>query len=183
MAIGASGKYLDWVKGDGLITVEGYAREGLTDKQIASKMGISIATFYDWIKKFPDFSDAIKKGKAPVDTIVENALLKRALGYEYEEVTTEAFTEGIDENGKPIEKSRHVRRVTKHVPADVAAAIFWLKNRRPDRWREKREEQVTVTGADYSLLDGVAMAAKRRGNGDDSQGTETAAAPSQPNSA
>ena len=151
-------------------------------------MGISCSTYYAWQRQFPQISQAIKKGKAPVDAQVENALLKRALGYSYTETTTDfelIDTGNVDEDGKPImeKKIKNVRSVKKEVAPDVGAAAFWLKNRRPDRWREKREEQVTVTGADYSLLDGVAMAAKRRGNGDDSQGTETAAAPSQPNSA
>ena len=59
-------------------------------------MGISVETFYKYVKKYPDFSDSLKKGKAPVDVRVENALLKRAMGYEYEETIVEydAVVEG-----------------------------------------------------------------------------------------
>lgn len=66
---------------------------------------------------------------------VENALLKRALGYSYEEVTTE-----IEEMADGSQK-KHVKRTTKMVPPDTTAQIFWLKNRRPDKWRDKPIEQ------------------------------------------
>ncbi len=69
-------------------------------------MGINKATLYDWKKKYPDISDALKKGKEVVDIQVENALLKNALS------------------------------------GNITAQIFWLKNRRPDKWREKREVEV-----------------------------------------
>jgi hypothetical protein len=64
----------------------------------------------------------------------------------------------MDEDGKPKKIIKNVRMIKKHVAPDVGAAAFWLKNRRPDRWREKREEQIQVTSADYSLLDEVAGA-------------------------
>ena len=91
---------------------------------------------------------------------MENALLKRAKGYDYIETITDytlSETE-IDEDGKPKKIIKNVRMIKKHVAPDVGAAAFWLKNRRPDRWREKREEQIQVTSADYSLLDEVAGA-------------------------
>lgn len=151
---------------DGLLTIEGWAREGLTDAQIGVKMGIASTTFYRWQQEHQDFREALKKGKAPVDTQVENALLKRALGYSYTETTTDfelIDTGKVDKDGKPImeKKIKNVRSVKKEVAPDVGAAAFWLKNRRPDRWREKREEQIQVTSADYSLLDEVAEAVKR----------------------
>lgn len=64
---------------DKLILVEGWARDGLTDEQIANNLGISKDTFYEYKKKHPDFSDSLKKGKEIVDYEVENALLKSAL--------------------------------------------------------------------------------------------------------
>ena len=123
-------------------------------------MGVSSSTFYSWHGRFPEILEALKKGKAPVDTQVENALLKRALGYDYTETVTEfAISETEkDEDGKPKKIVKAVRMTKKHMAPDVGAAAFWLKNRRPDRWREKREEQIQVTSADYSLLDEVAKA-------------------------
>lgn len=116
----------------------GFARDGLTDEQIALKMGIGISTFYEWLNKFPELSDAIKKGKAPVDIEVESALLKRALGYDYEEVITE-----VEELGEGRQK-KHIRKIRKHMPGETAAQIFWLKNRRPGRWRDKVESAPEV---------------------------------------
>ena len=143
--------------------MEGYAREGLSDVQIAEKMRISLTTYYDWQNKSPELSEAIKKGKAPVDDMVENALFKRAVGYSYVETTTDfelIDTGKVDEDGKPVmeKKIKSVRSVKKEMAPDVGAAAFWLKNRRPDRWREKREEQIQVSSADYSLLDEVRKA-------------------------
>ena len=142
ITIGRKGRHDDWVSPDGLLTVQGFARDGLTDAQIAQKIGISLSTYYEWQNKFPEFSEAIKKGKAPVDVQVENALLKRALGYDYEEVITEVeeIPAGKGPDGQQIiRQKKHIRKVTRHVPPEVAAQIFWLKNRRPGRWRDKVE--------------------------------------------
>ena len=133
--------------------LEGWARDGLTDKQIADKIGITAKTLYEWINRFGEICDALKRGKAPVDIQVENALLKRALGYEYEEVTTEITeTPYIDKKGRErIRKQKHVKKTKKIVPPETAAQIFWLKNRRPDKWRDKREEAVSIHNADPHL--------------------------------
>jgi len=138
ITIGRKGKFSDWITPDGLTTAMGFARDGLTDEQIALKMGIGISTFYEWLNKFPELSDAIKKGKAPVDIEVESALLKRALGYDYEEVITE-----VEELGEGRQK-KHIRKIKKHMPGETAAQIFWLKNRRPGRWRDKIESAPEV---------------------------------------
>lgn len=112
-------------------------------------MGIAYSTFRVWRDNFPALSAALKRGKAPVDIQVENALLKRALGFEYEEVTTEIEdipTGKTDKDGKPIFKQRkHIKKTTKMVPPDTAAAFIWLKNRKPKQWRDKREYVADVT--------------------------------------
>ncbi|MFL0197376.1 transposase [Clostridium sp. WILCCON 0269] len=135
----------DTVK-DKLILVEGWARDGLTDEQIMTNLGISKPTFYDYVKKYPDFSNALKKGKEIVDFEVENSLLKRALGYSYEEVTEERVIQK-DEYGKiitdihgfPIYKMVITKKVKKEVVPDTTAQIFWLKNRKPKEWRDKQD--------------------------------------------
>lgn len=113
-----------------------------------------------WKIKFPAFSDAIKRGKAPVDIEVENALLKRALGFEYEEVTTEIEdvpTGKTGEDGKPIFKQRkHIKKTTKMIPPDTAAAFIWLKNRRPEKWRDKREYVTDVTDNAFKNMQTIA---------------------------
>lgn len=118
-----------------LFLVENWARDGLTDKQIAYNLGISEDTFYEYKKKHSEFSEALKKGKEVVDYEVENALLKRALGYEYEEKTYE--TSYDERTGKSIE--RLTKRTTKQVAPDTTAQIFWLKNRKPREWRDKQQ--------------------------------------------
>ena len=128
----AKGKYQAWLEPDKLILLEAWARDGLTDEQIATKMGICRDTLIQWKKKYPDISDTLKKGKDVVDIQVENALLKRALGYEYEEVS-EKYEMGI-----LVEK----KITKKQVVPDTTAQIFWLKNRKPDEWRDKREVDV-----------------------------------------
>lgn len=137
--IGRKGTYDEWLTEDGLLQIQGWARDGLTEEQIAHNMGICLTTLKDWKGKFPSILTAIKKGKAPVDIEVENALLKRAMGYNYDEVIKELIPTGrISDDGKPIYK-QHVKTVTKHMPPDTTAQIFWLKNRRPGRWRDKIE--------------------------------------------
>ena len=125
----AKGKYQQWIEPEGLTLLEGWARDGLTDEQIAGNIGINTSTLYDWKNKFPKISESLKKGKEVVDIQVENALLKRALGYEFQETRVEKS----DKDGTKIIQT------LKHIPADTTAQIFWLKNRRPDKWRDKPE--------------------------------------------
>ncbi|WP_270660628.1 HNH endonuclease [Enterococcus thailandicus] len=240
----AKGKYEEWLTEDGLLKLEGWAHDGLTDEQIAEKIGIRRPTLYDWKKKYSDISDALKRGKEVVDRQVENALLKRALGYEYTEVTKEriidtgqkkrhngeskltekdwdialayfdnkcaycsksgemtkdhldplknggelAFynvvpacqscnsskkdhqwlawyqsqdfydpgrakriTEYIqftlafpkDDDSNQMGKLVITKEVTKQVAPDTTAQIFWLKNRKPEEWRDKKETEIT----------------------------------------
>ena len=121
----ALGKINEWLEKDKLILLEGWARDGLTDEQIAKNIGINRTTLYDWKKKEVNIADALKKGKEVIDFEVENALLKRALGYEYEE---ETYENGI-----------LTKKVKKHVAPDTTAQIFWLKNRQVKKWRDKVE--------------------------------------------
>lgn len=127
----AKGKYQEWLEPEGLLKIEGWARDGFTDEQIAEKMGISRSTLNSWKDKYSDISDTLKRGKEVVDRQVENALLNRALGYEYTEVTKEY----IPEVGKMIV----TKEVSKQVVPDTTAQIFWLKNRKPDVWRDKKD--------------------------------------------
>ena len=117
-----------------LILVEGWCRNGLTDIQIAKNLGISKDSFYRYKKDYSDFSDALKKGKEEIDIEVENALLKRALGYEYEEVKT------YIEEDKEGNKKKRIEKTKKLLPADTTALIFWLKNRKPKAWSDRKEE-------------------------------------------
>ncbi|WP_144511579.1 transposase [Bacillus sp. FJAT-22090] len=164
---GARGKYVEWLTPEGLIRLEGWARDGLTDEQIAQNIGITAKTLYEWKNKYSEISEALKRGKEVVDLQVENALLKRALGYEYSErkyaqvemseeehyalqtVAVNRFKvenpEATIEEIRLVEmqvskyKSMLVEEKTKDVAPDTTAQIFWLKNRRPDKWRDKQD--------------------------------------------
>lgn len=236
----AKGKYEEWLEPEGLLKIEGWARDGLTDEQIAHNMGVAYSTLRIWKDKYMALSAALKKGKEIVDREVENALLKRALGYSYTEITRERIIDTGQKNrhggeseltekewefaikyfggnccycGKKMEhptkdhviplnsggslcrdnvvpcckscnsaKKDHniiewykrqsfydehrldkiydyirfvgelveestgeleelvvTKEVTKEVQPDVTAQIFWLKNRKPEEWRDKRE--------------------------------------------
>lgn len=136
----AKNKYTD----DFPLLVEGFAREGLNDTEIAGKLGIATSTYYDYQNKHTEFSDAIKRGKAPVDVKVENALLKRALGYSYEEKHSEVK---INEKGEA--KVIGIKTVTKNVPPDVGAQVFWLTNRKKHNWRNT--QHIDHTTKDESM--------------------------------
>lgn len=147
----AKGKYQEWLTADGLLLLEGWARDGLTEEQIAQNIGISRQTLSEWKRDYADIGDAIKKGRAPVDIIVENALFKRATGYDWEETTTE-----IDTNGK-----KHIKKITRHVPPDVGAIVFWLKNRRRDKWRD-RPDLVQDNSGTNPILESIGDVLNRR---------------------
>jgi len=117
--------YKDWITAEGLLKIEGWARDGLVNEQIARNIGVAEGTLYNWINNHSEIDEALKKGKEVVDREVENALLKRALGYEYEEVTYEFGEES--------------KRVVKEVQPDTTAQIFWIKNRKPHMWRDKQD--------------------------------------------
>lgn len=165
-------KYTEWISEEGILKVEGWARDGLTDEQIARNMGVARSTLNDWKKKFPDISDALKKGKEVVDRQVENALLKRALGYEFTERTAKVVDRDKDvieserrefenrykldhpEAGLQEVKDAAVRavptrerivflEVDKQMAPDTTAGIFWLKNRKPEEWRDRKETELS----------------------------------------
>lgn len=100
---GRPGKYEEWLKPEKLILVQGWKMDGLSDEQVAHNMGINPATFWDWKKRFPEFSNAVKTSGDVADRIIENALFQKAKG------------------------------------GSIAAQIFWLKNRKPDVWRETKD--------------------------------------------
>ena len=111
-----------------------YARDGKTDEGIAAAFGINVATLYKWKNKYSELSNALKEGKHVVDAMVESQLFKRAMGYEFDEITEEYIQIGQEKT--PATKTKMVR---KQIAPDVTAQIFWLKNRKPGEWRDKQE--------------------------------------------
>ena len=152
----AKGKYEQWLEPEGLLRLEGWARDGLTDEQIAHNIGIHRDTLIQWKKKFADISDALKKGKEVVDREVENALFKKACGYTVElrkpmKIKRVVYNE---ETGRKLEEYEEVVDTVEevHVPADTTAQIFWLKNRKPEAWRDK---VIYTDESDLEKLDAI----------------------------
>lgn len=129
----AKSKATPWLEPDGLLRLTAWARDGLTHEQIAHNCGIATGTLYEWLNRHPEIADALKKGKEVVDIEVENALYKRAMGYYWTEETVERAGDAPPK----------VKRVTRHVPGDVTAQIYWLKNRKPQQWRERKDYNAT----------------------------------------
>ncbi len=153
----AKGKYEYWLTAEGLLQLEGWTRNGLTDEQIAQNMGIGTRTLYEWKQKYPQISQSLKINKEIVDIQVENALLKRALGYSFTETTKERKMN--DATGKY--EMVTTKEVVKEVTPDTTAQIFWLKNRKPEEWRDKRtvenEGNILINSEDFvNALDGKA---------------------------
>ncbi len=122
-------KYDEWITKEGLALIAGWARDGLTEEQIAHNMGIKRQTLYEWKKRFSDISDVLKQNKEVVDRQVENALLKNALGFHYKE-------EVVTNKGDVVE-------IVKYEKPNTTAQIFWLKNRKRNEWRDKQDHEVS----------------------------------------
>ena len=115
----AKGKYQRWLEPDGLLLLEGWARDGLTIEQIAHNMGVADSTLRKWRDEHAAISAALKKGREVVDYAVENALLAAAMD------------------------------------GNTTAQIFWLKNRRPGKWRDKPRETPEAEEVNDQFLDAL----------------------------
>lgn len=144
----AKGKYQRWLKPEGLLLIQGWARDGLTDEEIARKMGITRKTLYEWLNKYGDICDAIKRNKEVADREVEQALFRKAIGYKVKEVTRERRINPLTREPELVV----IKEIEKDVAPDTAAQVFWLKNRKPNEWRDKREV-ITDSSAELSDLD------------------------------
>lgn len=109
----------EWLTPENKTRIRGWCLDGLIDKQIYKNMGISRTTFYKWKSENSEFADLLKRGKEIADREVENALFKSATGFI-----------GPDD---------------KYYPPNTTAQIFWLKNRKKDDWKDKREQDVNVS--------------------------------------
>lgn len=138
----AKSKVEYWLTSDGLTLLSGWARDGLTDEQIANNMSIAVSTFYEWKKRYPEISEPLKKNKEIVDVEVENALLKNALGYEYFEEVVATKKEVIYNDGKRVKEMSEpvILEITKYKHPETTAQIYWLNNRRSKQWRNKHDK-------------------------------------------
>lgn len=114
---------------DKLLLIEKWARDGLTELQIANNLGISKTTMEEYKKKYPNLKAALKKGKKIIIAELENALIKKALGYDYEEKKVYTKTEdGVTTTYTEITK--------KHQPPDTGALFGLLKNKDPENYAD-----------------------------------------------
>lgn len=118
---------------------------GATDNDIAETIGINPDTVNAWKKKYPEFSESLKKGKRIADTVIANALYDRARGAEWVEETAIKCKDIYYEDGKRCEREHvEVVELRKSAPPDTTACIFWLKNRDPKNWRDKQD--IAISG-------------------------------------
>lgn len=129
---------------------ESLLQNGLSLNEICRKVGVSRTIVRIWKKKYPDFKNALKRGKDPVDRNVVSALYRSAVGYEFREVVTEPKKLSLKEieerskmeNPPPIPLVEK-KVTTKYIPPNVIAQIFWLKNRLPEQWKDRTDTKVT----------------------------------------
>ena len=146
----AAGKWQIWEEDPAqLERITNWAANGLTDTEIAKSMGIRRETLSVWKQKHPNISNAIKSGRLMACEAIENALFRRATGMELTE-TVEEF-DGAIVDGKPANGSIKKRTTTRQVPPDTGAIIFYLKNRMPDRYADRRETKVDVSAPVIAL--------------------------------
>lgn len=140
-------KYLTWQEPHNLELLEAMAAEGLDFAQIAEKIRISESTLREWRKKYPAISAAIKRGRDHAIAEVENALHKRALGYNVpiRKAIKVKRVEYDEKTGRRLREHEEVVEAIEemHVPSDTTAAIFYLTNRKPEAWRRNGAEVAT----------------------------------------
>jgi hypothetical protein len=136
-----------WLTEDGLILLEGWARNSTTKTEIADRMGITLSTLLKWCDKYEEINRAVNSTREVVDFMVENALLKAALGYRTTEIKVTVGKKVI--NGETVEMLKET--TTKDVPPNVNAATLWLNNRKFDEWKRNRDKVVEVDPDDQQV--------------------------------
>ncbi len=123
---------------------------GLTDKELAKFFGVQVSTINNWKIDHPEFLESVNAGKTLADAEVASSFHRRALGYRYEEVTYEKIdigegfaVPGGDSDSSITSEVYKKKVVVKEIAPDAGAALNWLKNRQPGKWRDKQEIGVT----------------------------------------
>lgn len=134
-------KIEEWLTDDGLKKIEKWARDGLSKPQIAENMGIALRTLYNWEKAHLPICKALDAGRKKANEHVENALFKRANGYDWIEKTEQETKDGT-----------FTKTVLKHVPPDVRAIEYWLKTKAPSIWGKKEKLELEKLKAEIERL-------------------------------
>lgn len=148
----AKGKIEYWLTDEGRSLITFWAKKGLSEDEIAHNMCISRSTLNNWKKHHEKIKLALNEGKKAANYIVENALFKRATGYEY----YEEFEELKENDETGIKELTVVKRVKKHIAPDTVAQIYWLNNRMPKYWRNKPKDEVENSGVTVVFKNGNA---------------------------
>ena len=128
--------------------VEGYAKQGMIERDMALKLGVSVTTFEDYKNKIPEFLSSLKAGKEVVDHQVETSLYNSAMGHYVADVHVTVI------DGEVIQTPYR-----RYIPPSITAQIFWLKNRKADEWRDTKE--IAVVSVNTALKEAMEMGAKR----------------------
>ena len=130
--VGRKPQYAEWIEEDGLLVIKGWARDGLTDAEIAKCMGVHQSTLYEWMTKFPEIKDALKKGRRPFIVEIEDTFFEKKLkGYFVDEEIVEV-TEHPDKT-----KTTHRKKMKRWIPPDTTAMIFYFKCKKPKQYNDK----------------------------------------------
>ena len=178
----AHAEYKKWLEPDNLTKLRSWARDGLTNEQIAKKIGVRRQTISEWSKKYPDIADALKKGKEVVDSEIEDSLISVMKKHtitttQYKMVKKDDFNLKAErskfaniykldhpnatkneiliataENVEVYEKIPISKTVTE-VDPNTSAIIFWLKNRRPDVYRDQTFQKLNEANARKTLAE------------------------------
>lgn len=178
----ARAEYKKWLEPDNLTRLRSWARDGLTNEQIAKKIGVRRQTISEWSKKYPDIADALKKGKEVVDSEIEDSLISVMKKHtitttQYKMVKKDDFNLKAErskfaniykldhpnatkneiliataENVDVYEKIPVSKTVTE-VDPNTSAIIFWLKNRRPDVYRDQTFQKLNEANARKTLAE------------------------------
>ncbi len=151
-----------------MLIISGMCRKGWTNEEIAEYIGIAVSTYYEWIKKYPEFSEAVGEGKEYSVATVENALYQKACGIEKEITEKETVSvDVVDKSGKKMgtRTTTKERKNVVYIAPDTKAAIFYLTNRAGDDWKQKQQTELTGSlniDANIKAVDRLKKAMERK---------------------
>ncbi len=149
--------YKHWCDRHGPEAVRRLAREGLCEEEMALRLGLTVQLFRRWRKRYPELQEAMTLGREGADFAVVRALYKKATGYNVALSKTYKLKK-VDYDPDTGKKLREYEELATgldetHVPADLRAETFWLKNRRPEEWSERPEKQSEEESEEGGLLE------------------------------
>ncbi len=174
-------KWQDWTeKEENLAVLRAWKMAGLSDEEIAKRVGVSRSTLSEWKKKYERIRDALSSGKEFADSLVENSLFKLTQGFKVEvRKVFKVKKVEFDEKGRRIGEKEELETALEdeYVKPDVRAMVFWLQNRKPEVWRKMEEKAEPESTGGILVLTPAEMerikedvredAAERNGKGSD----------------